>query len=162
MSIESWKAEFYPVDADTAAHVGASQLELIRHSLRKWRGLQPDELQKHGVRACGNNRRIAADPSDLEKDSFRASGETCALCAYHHRRSFSTCVPCPLSIARGGVPCDEGQGTPSEMTSPWDVWITAGDPAPMIMWLTKAEEAHRHQEMPWLTSPCDSGTMASR
>ena len=42
MSIESWKAEFYPTPADEA-----SKDQAIAHSLRKWEGLRKENLDRH-------------------------------------------------------------------------------------------------------------------
>ena len=47
MSIESWKAEFYPVEA---AEVSAE--DALAHSLKKWQGLQEESLLKHSLVKC--------------------------------------------------------------------------------------------------------------
>lgn len=43
MSKDTWRAEFFPTDASTARNM--TNLEAVRHSLRKWRGLTPDNLK---------------------------------------------------------------------------------------------------------------------
>lgn len=134
MSIESWEAEFYPISAVEVAQPGTPELELIRHSLRKWRGLQPDTLLEHEA------RRVVSSSSVTSGDgTFRVGGDTCALCERHYDAVAISCATCPLAIVRGGVPCDDEMR--GEMDPPWESWTKSSDPNPMILWLTKAEAA---------------------
>jgi site-specific DNA-cytosine methylase len=47
MSVETWKAEFYPVGARVAAEAGP--VDAAEHSRRKWTGFLPRNLKQHGV-----------------------------------------------------------------------------------------------------------------
>jgi hypothetical protein len=50
MSIETWKAEYYPCDADS----DEAQAAPAAHGLRKWYGLRPEAIARHGlVLECG-------------------------------------------------------------------------------------------------------------
>lgn len=44
MSIQSWIDEFYPVTAEECLPDDA-----LEHSIKKWEGLQPDALERHGL-----------------------------------------------------------------------------------------------------------------
>ena len=46
MSIESWKAEFYPIEAKD---VKGDDLERIDHALLKWSGVTEENLKKHEI-----------------------------------------------------------------------------------------------------------------
>ncbi len=47
MSLATWKAEFYPFTAEKCA--AEFPEEALDHSIRKWEGLSPENLKKHGV-----------------------------------------------------------------------------------------------------------------
>ena len=135
MSLESWKEEFYPVDAE---EVGVE--DAIWHSLNKW--IKPENLAKHGLEM--------ADPAktwstiwqiDDHSQRMNVSGDECALCACYHGdedNDDEPCLNCPLAITRGGVPCDDSQE--DEEHSPWKEWSSYRNPQPMIFWLTKTKE----------------------
>lgn len=125
MSLETWKAEFYPQPAD---EVPAD--EAVAHSLQKWKGMRPENLERHGVDAEWSY--LAFEDQTLGIDA-----STCALCKHFARGS---CLKCPLAIVRGGVACDmrrEDEARPYGC-SPFHKWATIGDPEPMIKWLEKA------------------------
>ncbi len=126
---KSWLRDYYSVPADhTKKH------EALDHSIRKWEGLDPDVLKKHGMEARGHG--VYADALKV----LGINGDSCALC-YHHE----DCEGCPLMKARGGVPCDEFNGdcdAPRD-DSPFHTFTNYGDPEPMIMWLKKAKEMQK-------------------
>lgn len=133
MSKETWLAEFYPIPA-----FACPKEEAIEHSLRKWIGLRDENTSKHQVFANGSgtylrerHERLAVDPVVMSIGS-----QTCALCAHYLKGA--DCRRCPLSRARGGVPCDKDAA--GERYSPWAQWVRQGDPEPMIHWLTVAKE----------------------
>lgn len=128
MSIETWKRQFYPVEAETAAKQGAKAATI--HSIRKWEGLRPDVLEKHGVSA---DRSTLAD--DQGSPGFAINGETCALCVAFCVPG-AECVRCPLYKARDSTRCDKLMRY--EARSPYGAWINYADPEPMIAWLGKA------------------------
>lgn len=73
MSIESWKAEFYPIPAKLM--YGSSDEACILHSLRRYEGLKPENLLKHGLKL--------KDYILIEPDTNHALGLSafhCALC----------------------------------------------------------------------------------
>ena len=119
MSIESWKAEFYPVDADDPSV--NNTLAAIRHSLLKWTGLRKDNIERHG-----------GYPIELVR-----SGETCALCV-RYVYAVGDCRDCPISKARGNRCCSTCG--PNESDSPWRMWTLYRDPEPMIAALEAAEK----------------------
>lgn len=132
MSIQSWKAEFYPVDADK---VKGGDEELVAHSLTKWRGLTEENLGKHELVRIGY--RLAASFSD--DTVFRVSDITCALCMQYLREGDTDeerCGECPLRVVRGGISCDTGRG---ESVSPYHAFTEHGDTQPMIAWLERAQ-----------------------
>ena len=131
MSIESWKAEFYPTPADEA-----SKDQAIAHSLRKWEGLRKENLDRHELSQV-RGRIVSRSGSKLWVD-----GDSCALC--HHYLVDGdgdaydvSCDNCPLSIARGGFPCDHS--LPDESNAPWQEFEGEGNPEPMIFWLKAAQ-----------------------
>lgn len=75
MSMETWKAEFYPVEAIVAT---GSELEAAEHSLKKWEGRSPDNLKKHELHLSGIHTITDEDAGE----DFDFNGNTCALCQY--------------------------------------------------------------------------------
>ena len=86
MSKKSWEKEFYPVEADSKEAMARP----IAYSLKKWRGLTPENLARH----------------NLTESPIEISGDTCALCQTFDKGGSTQCRRCPLYRARGGVPCD--------------------------------------------------------
>jgi len=125
MSMASWRREFYPITATSAARKGDTAA--LDHSIQKWRGLQPDALTRHEV-----------TPMDVER-AIGIDAESCALCVRHiSSESFGDCAGCPLYEARGRVRCDRERSV--ESVSPWHSWENNGDPAPMLAWLLLARD----------------------
>jgi hypothetical protein len=127
MSLESWMEEFYPVEASSSA---TSDEDALAHSLKKWEGLTEENLKKHGV------QRRAVCLEDDAGHLFGIDSETCALC---QRRN---CTTCPLYIVRKKIQCYIA--TDEEDYSPYGVFISDGDPQPMINLIRQAiEEAKK-------------------
>lgn len=78
MSIESWKAEFYPIPANEVKPADAAA-----HSAQKWRGYLPENLAKHEL-----SLGVMVDLG-----WSIGSAEMCALCECFKTR---TCYACPL------------------------------------------------------------------
>lgn len=123
MSLKTWKAEFYPRPAESVKTKRAAVL----HSIRKWEGLLPENLKRHGVEVD------MGDLIDEYGKLFQMDESSCALCQLYLN---DTCVSCPLSQARGSVPCDSEKR--SENTAPYKTWFSSDDPKPMLRWLRKA------------------------
>lgn len=118
MSLETWKAEFYPIDASKVPVEDA-----VQHSLRKWRGLTKENLAKHGVKSCGY--RIADDTYGLWINST-----SCSLCT-HYVNNSTGCRGCPLVTVIGGR-CDKG------IDAPYGKFFEQMNPLPMIEALERA------------------------
>jgi hypothetical protein len=130
MSLESWKAEFYPVPASECPAEDA-----IEHSLRKWRGLRPEALARHGVGTKGTRLFAAVD------GFFYISATNCALCEQFFQdaeeEDEKACADCPLAISRGGVSCSKARE--GESFAPWEAFGAGNNPEPMIAALEKAQ-----------------------
>lgn len=129
MSLKSWKAEFYPVEASEV-----SVKDALAHSKRKWEGLRRENLERHGLELEGG-RLVASSVGTL----FFIASDSCALCHYflensRVRRYQQRCANCPLRMVRG-EPCD----APSHNSpSPWWSFISENDPLPMIALIDEA------------------------
>ena len=91
MSVKSWREEFLPVDAEDAT---GSTGEAIAHSLQKWKGALPENLEKHEVKF--ENMEIRGSDGN---EHFGSSN--CALCVACFDYSEDTCKRCPLWYADG-------------------------------------------------------------
>ena len=133
MSLETWKKEFYPVEADSL-EAQASTRTAIEHSLRKWRGLRPEALLKHEVRLEGPyNKEVVDDCADAENGPrFLLGNQSCALCLYI---TDYTCEACPIFNVSGAA-CDPAEN--SDEVTAWEVYVHDADPEPMIAQLEKA------------------------
>lgn len=97
MSLKSWRAEFYPVDATEV-----STKDALEHSIQKWKGLLPANLEKHYVIHYDNE---VVDPSG---DSLDIDSTSCALC-HHWWDGHFYCPQCPL--VKAGFRCCNLQGS---------------------------------------------------
>jgi len=127
MSLESWKQLYYPISADKAAEL--SPVEVIQHSLTKWRGLRTAVLDEHGVWVDG--LVLLTDGTNAPK--FQTTGLTCSLCAKYYDHSADdeviACSSCPLAqLGASGTDC----------FTEYRHWRTTHDPEPMIQLLEKA------------------------
>ena len=108
MSLESWKAEFYPVTAHDINQCASSGKDLVSHSLTKWMGLTAKNLQKHGL--YDDRSAIIEKGASLSQKYFYIDGESCSLCvAYYRGDHYGTddrgndmgCTACPIYVATG-------------------------------------------------------------
>lgn len=91
MSFEDWKKEFYPIHAEELKD--KSWLECTQHSLQKWKGVLPENLEKYNL---------------VFKESFLVSktnqflmafnSTTCSLCikAEAEKYTISKCKNCAM------------------------------------------------------------------
>jgi len=122
MSIETWKKEFYPIDA--CEILDKTDADVVSHSLKKWEGLKASNLKKHGVKKDGGIDGIVVFDKD-ENEHFTYNWSTCALCLkFHYRVGCGYCDTCPITIS-GGLPCDE-------TGSAYDTSCSTLNPQPMI------------------------------
>ena len=84
MSLETWKAEFYQIDAHEVAAKDA-----IQHSLTKWIGLRQENVNKHNL-IIGN-----CEISDIDNNKFSIDSTTCSLCEYYCN-PYNKCKTCPI------------------------------------------------------------------
>lgn len=131
MSAKTWLEEHYPVSAEKMTIFGTDK-ELVQHALRKWSGLLPEALTKHGLDLEGNIVFNSDEPV------IRINGSTCALCIKYvfDADAFLACKECPLYKMLGHS-CDEHyfKGKPSPFNSIY--WIGLSDPQVIIDVLEK-------------------------
>lgn len=129
MSLESWKAEYYQLDADVP-EVQVDDITRTRHSLQKWIGLRPDNLKRHNLRkGC----RSIIEP--LAANSLAIESETCALCVAHCiNKQDNRCESCPLYAQRNNTYCDSrtNEEHENDNRSPYHTFTVDGNPEPMI------------------------------
>lgn len=138
MSFYSWKREFYPRPAHRVARKDA-----LAHSLKKWEGLRPSNLRRHGVVMV--NARVFAEA--CPEKFLSVDADSCALCYWYtnQKRVDKPCRGCPLERVRGGS-CDEWCGADGMSESPYVHFLKASrnedlsDPEPMIFWLRQADK----------------------
>lgn len=115
MSLDTWKAKFYPIPADKCKKNDAAA-----HSILKWSGLKASTLRKHGLWGC---RTIGDDSGDLSID-----GVSCSLCRWYWKagHTMTACIKCPGYKANGKRCADA-----------FSVYLGNGNTAPMMRWLKK-------------------------
>lgn len=112
MSLQTWKAEFYPQTASALARTkGVTAIQLLDHSIVKWTGALPANTKKHGVvydaqwctvKTVDHQLGYHEDP----KNELVFDSTTCSLCRkYDGPRSNGLCTRCPLAQVRGGLRC---------------------------------------------------------
>ncbi len=131
MSFESWCKEFYPVDADKVPEGNA-----LKHSLRKWEGLLPKNLKRHGLRLDRSGSRVRLlSFAGTVREFLIIDSSSCALCVHFWPDdpcSSDFCARCPLSKIPNAVCQTVG--------SPWIIFVDTGEPLPMIRALRGAIE----------------------
>ena len=134
MSLATWEKEFYPTHASDVKIKDA-----IKHSLLKWKGLKPKNLEKHSV-YVDLELTLRSILENEEEEGFFIGSENCALCNFYMDiDSDSSCKGCPLALARNGIPCDTySEDLDVLESSPWRIFIDTGSPIEMLYWLNKA------------------------
>lgn len=135
MSLQTWMDEFYP----TPAQKFPTELEAVEHSLRKWKGLTKENLEKHCVDQRHSSIKDASD-AKLAIDST-----TCALCQQHTEdgEDFADCDKCILK--KINVSEFDGQhygcasALPEKDVTTYREFTVYGNPQPMIELLEKAK-----------------------
>lgn len=133
MSIKTWCDEFMDVDVEDVAQGAIPALE---HSVKKWKGLTQEQLDKHGVRItkCEDSGSIWLG------DHICLGCSSCALCHQFldedgDEDGYGGCARCPITQVRG-APCDESITTRVEgnivANNPWFSFSDNRDPKPMI------------------------------
>jgi hypothetical protein len=115
--------EFYPESAKSAAQ--EDEPHPLDHSIRKWEGLLPKNLKKHGMkrgREWVYKRKPGKFIQELEGEEavFFIDNESCSLCMKYH-----LCEGCPL-FEELGYPCDSRDG------GPYISWLEKNSVLPML------------------------------
>jgi hypothetical protein len=112
MSIPSWYKEHYPVDVTAIA----GEREAIEHSLQKWRGFLPENLNKHKVTVYIN--KIVDEEGRCVENLD--GGYSCALCKLFLKFTDEErrCCDCPI-VKSGQLSCYKS-GSPYMESSPSD------------------------------------------
>lgn len=127
MSLDSWKKEFYPIDADDVKIEDACD-----HSIKKWEGLRKENLAKHDVYVTG------CVIEDKTGDYMLISSSSCALCRYfEHTGGKHGCQKCPLYEALDFHRCDDKRST-----DPYGEWFDSRNPESMIKYLYEVKELY--------------------
>ncbi len=138
MSWETWKALYYPVEADEVK----GRIETTQHSLRKWEGLRPDVLKEHGLELCRGQLNEWISETAVSTRLW-ISGDSCALCKQFDGAGEGDCEQCPLAMVREGVTCVRSMR--QEESSPYAHFMDNKDPEPMIQWLQAALKAEEEK-----------------
>lgn len=135
MSYQSWMDEFMPeapdsLDIDNTLSI--RRIWAMQHSLKKWKGLQAENIQKHdGI------LNYAAGFVRFSDGRLDVSADTCALCVEFltDQHGADECAECPLyqwSMMRDlSHPCNRDTGVPAGDV-PYSYWRNSGDPTMMI------------------------------
>lgn len=139
-----WLSKAYPTEAEHTQPDHA-----IQHSLTKWEHLRPEILVAHGLRP----RRSGIIEIATGETILFTSDDTCALCHHHLRylNDAAPCITCPLYILRDGYRCDDA--LPAEESSPYEHFLTTGDPEPMIELLRAALTSQTNSTQPTPSLP---------
>ena len=134
MSIESWKEEFYPVTASELVDLiyneipdaGDVEMLLVKNSLRKWRGMTKDNLNRHDVRG----RSTMLDEGFGGGGKYIALGAaSCSLC----KMANSVCQDCLLyQYIDKPEATDEQEWKEGACDEQWQEWSRNLNPVPMI------------------------------
>lgn len=120
MSLAEWEKVYYPKEPKKSM----TEIEAIKHSIKKWQGLFPSVLKKYELQKKGK-RIYDAD------SSFFVDDASCALCIKH-----KGCRKCSLKQVRSKVSCDSRM--PDELNSPYHRFTFNSSPRLMLKWLRKA------------------------
>lgn len=126
MSLESWKAEFYQLDANSEA-VQIDDITRTRHSLQKWIGLRKENLERHNL---SKGLRIIMD--NINSNILAIETESCSLCRNYIK---TDCKGCPLYIQRGSFKCDketQEEDNNKKLYPPYQTWLFKNNPESMI------------------------------
>lgn len=130
MSMTTWTEEFYPIPA-----AKSSEKDAAEHSLKKWIGLRPENLSRHGLRTVS----IAITDG---KTALTIDGLSCALCKHHNyvaqATTYRDCPSCPIVAVNGGRTCLNK--TLDGRPSPWHQWVNYHEVEPMIELLERTVE----------------------
>lgn len=121
MSIESWKKEFYKQEASVDIRYHGQHVE------RKWIGLLPKNLKKHGL-----NKNTSYDYIyDKTYEKLNIDDSSCCWCLMSNIYGSNACDNCP-AVKVGMPECDENPD------SPYMKWKYNNEISPMLKWIREA------------------------
>ena len=116
---------------------------VLRHSIKKWEGLRPENLERHEMRA--DHEYFRTRIQGVKGANFYVESASCSLCSkYLFSGRDDGCESCPLSKVRGDVACDED--IDGDDISPFEAWRKEADPEPMLHWLGEALKVAMRKE----------------
>ena len=122
MSLASWKKEFYPTPA-----YACPCNQALEHSILKWTGLLPENLEKHKVFLDAQYLRDAESPNHV----FGIDGDSCALCMnYHAEGPCRNEEACPILLVTG-----------ADCSREYEEFVYQGQASPMLNLLQQVKEA---------------------
>ena len=122
MSLASWKEEFYPTPA-----YACPCNQALEHSILKWTGLLPENLEKHQVFLEAHYLHDAESPNC----ALRIDGDSCALCVHY----------CAEGICRSEEACPILLVTGADCSRAYQEFVYQGQASPMLDLLNRVEEA---------------------
>lgn len=132
MSYENWRKEFYPVgarqivgDLDYQLDSGKItdkeyQLKLLDHSIQKWVGFLPENVEKYKLLVNRAMLYNNDDPEECKPTPMMLSADTCSLCIAYNERD-GDCTYCP--IYKSGQPVCEDPESAYERAIDGDIPI---------------------------------------
>lgn len=130
MSVDTWINEFMSIEAD---EVEGNNEDYLNHSIKKWYGLQSENLSKHKMKVGGVDYFSVIE--DNEGKTVVVGSQSCALCVHH--LDDGSCGSCPI-VRFTGRACDESDE--KDEMSPWGEWVKNKNPKPMIVLLEETLE----------------------
>lgn len=141
-----WLNKHYPTPAREAVENGLTGIQCIEHSLRKWRGFRPGELEAHDLAV--NLASEIEEANVPHTKVLSVDAHDCSLClkyaikksrgglAQNHLKD--GCCFCPIFVATG-----------KDCSSEFDAWCRRHhpDPEPMIALLERTLEHFKTREV---------------
>lgn len=144
MSRESFLSEFYPLPATSATK---TWIEAIKHAVRKWKGLLPDNVKKHNQKVPYDSPLYVFDENG--RITLVYSAKTRSLCIKNDEILFGSpsrnrepCKECPLWKLTG-VNC-------MQKDTPYNKTLRGGNPQVLIdalyatQWFILATESPKY------------------
>ena len=132
MSIQSWKARFYPVEAYKAC---SNPIEALKHSIRKWSGATKANLSAHGLVKVTDCSGLYVKGDD-RNPVINFGTNTCALCQFAQNKDLcgsTNCRFCPIVIRLGHRCYEENE----RGIDAYGRFVEKNDPRSMIALLKK-------------------------
>lgn len=127
MSLQTWKEEFYPTNARSTEALNAP----IEHSLRKWKGLTQENMDKHNVRISDRGHWIEDGHETLDLDS-----DSCSLC----QMAILSRLFMPENMCEH---CEINKHLNEVCNIAYNEWCNTRDPTIMISLLTRTLDASK-------------------